>query len=101
MARMGKYTSIGIICECGIGSSAMGAALLKKVLNENGIEYISVKTYAAGMADSGTGLFICERDYYSHIKDQLEGMEVYQVESLLSKKEYQALVVQLMKQEKT
>ena len=31
---MGEYSSIGIVCEGGIGSSAMGAAMLRKVLNE-------------------------------------------------------------------
>lgn len=92
---MGKYNSIGIVCEGGIGSSAMGAALLRKVLNENGMGYISVKAYGRELTGLDTELLICGKNYYRHVKDQLEGMEVLLVENLLHKEEYQALVLQL------
>ena len=92
---MGEYSSIGIVCEGGIGSSAMGAAMLRKVLNENGMEYISVKAYGRELAGLDTKLLICGKNYYNNVKDQLQGLEVLLVESLVHKEEYQALVLQL------
>lgn len=96
MENIKKYINIGIICEGGMASSAMGAAVLKKLLNENGLKNIDVKAYPSGFITPGISLVVCQKDYYCHIKDQLSGKEVFQVENLLHKEDYKDLIERLL-----
>lgn len=95
MENIKNYTSIGVICEGGMASSAMGAAVLRKALNENGLGNIDVKAYPAGLLNPGTCLVVCQKDYYIHIKDWLGETEVFLVENLLHKEDYKALLEKL------
>ena len=85
---------IYVICDAGLGSSAMGAALLRRKMKEEGIEGISVRPAAADEIPDDADLLVCQKDFY-HAR--LEGCEipVVQVDKLTDKDGYQKLILQI------
>ena len=85
---------IYVICDAGLGSSAMGAALLRRKMKEEGIEGISVRPAAADEIPDDADLLVCQKDFY-HAR--LEGCEipVVPVDKLTDKDGYQKLILQI------
>lgn len=91
---------IGFICDGGMGSSAMGASLLRRRLKEKGILDIEVTAHAGGMIPEGLDLLICQKSYLEVLRKEI-GMNraVYAVETLLDISGFDALIELLQKGE--
>ena len=86
-----KVERLAFVCEGGVGSSAMGAALFRRVLGRKGIEEVRAEAYAADLIPNEVQMIICQKDYYERLPGTLKGKEIYTVESLLKTEEYEEL----------
>ena len=84
--------SIAYVCDGGMGSSAMGAALLRRKMASLGISGIRVEAFAADMVPEDMDIIVCQRDYYSIHGEFLENRNVYLVENLLHVEECMELL---------
>lgn len=89
---------IGFICDGGMGSSAMGASLLRRRLKEKGILDIEVTAHAGDMIPEGLDLLVCQKSYLEVLRKEI-GMNraVYAVETLLDISGFDALIKLLQK----
>lgn len=92
---------VGFICNAGVGSSAMAAALFRRKLRElNPAELkidieIEVEAYAADQIPPDLDVVICQKDLKEMLLPQMNGANVYTVESLLDQSEYAAIIEKL------
>lgn len=91
-----KPEKIGFVCDGGMGSSAMGAALFRRCLTRHGISGIEVRAYAADMIPNDLDLIVCQEDYYK-IKQELHSKHCYVISSFTKQEEYETLVAHLEK----
>ena len=91
-----KPEKIGFVCDGGMGSSAMGAALFRRCLTRHGISGIEVKAYAADMIPDDLDLIVCQEDYYK-IKQELHSKHCYVISSFTKQEEYETLAAHLEK----
>lgn len=89
---------IGFICDGGMGSSAMGASLLRRRLKEKGILDIEVTAHAGDMIPEGLDILVCQKSYLEVLRKEI-GMNraVYAVETLLDISGFDALIELLQK----
>ena len=97
MTGQKKIQQIGFVCEGGVGSSAMGAALFRRMLSREGMADVSVEAYAADLVPEETEMVVCQKDYYELLSKELKQKEYYLVESLLKTEEYMDLLDQIKK----
>lgn len=91
---------IGFICDGGMGSSAMGASLLRRRLKEKGILNIEVTAHAGDMIPEGLDLLICQKSYLEVLRKEIgRNRAVYAVETLLDISGFDALIELLQKGE--
>lgn len=91
---------IGFICDGGMGSSAMGASLLRRRLKEKGILDIEVTAHAGDMIPEGLDLLICQKSYLEVLRKEIgRNRAVYAVETLLDISGFDALIELLQKGE--
>lgn len=89
--------NIGFVCDGGVGSSAMGAALLRRKLAAEGVEGIRVKPYAVDLVPKETDLLVCQKDFYERIPLEMRNREVYVVNNLMDSEAYSDLVRRISK----
>lgn len=89
--------SICFVCDAGIGSSAMGAALLRRKIKSLGITGVSVSHAAMDEVPEDADVLICQKNISVRISGK-QG-EVLAVENLTDGKEYEALLERLKRQE--
>lgn len=87
---------IGFICDAGVGSSAMGAALFRKKLKEMGITGVEVGAYAMDQIPSDLTVAVCQKDFKEILLSEAELTHIYTVESLLNQSEHSAIIEQLL-----
>ena len=90
----GKH-KIGFVCDAGVGSSAMGAGLLRRTLKEAGINGIPVEYYAVDQVPPDLSLAVCQKDFLEILKRETSLEQIYTMESLLDPQEHRKLVEQL------
>lgn len=78
---------IAFVCDGGIGSSVMGAALLRRKLQSMGKAEITVEAFAADLVPEDIDVVICQKDFYSLHGDSLKNRRIYLVDSLLQTEE--------------
>lgn len=85
---------IFVVCDAGLGSSAMGAALLRKQLKAEGIEDMVVRAAAADDIPQGGDLIICQKDFYEKcLKQKANDLPyIYTVEQLAHRAAYSEIV---------
>lgn len=89
---------IGFICDGGMGSSAMGASLLRRRLKEKGILDIEVTAHAGDMIPEGLDLLVCQKSYLEVLRKEIgRNRAVYVVETLLDISGFDALIELLQK----
>lgn len=89
---------IGFICDGGMGSSAMGASLLRRRLKEKGILDIEVTAHAGDMIPGGLDLLVCQKSYLEVLRKEIgKNRAVYAVETLLDISGFDALIELLQK----
>lgn len=84
---------ICFVCDAGIGSSAMGAALLRRKLKSLGIAGVEVMHVPVDEIPADADLLICQRNYAARMTG-FSG-EIMTVENLMDGKEYEELTVRL------
>lgn len=87
---------IGVICNAGVGSSAMGAALFRRSLRELELTGIEVEAYAADQIPEELDAVVCQKDLKEILLPELGAVKVYTVESLLNQAEYKAIIEDIM-----
>ncbi|MDD3361197.1 MAG: hypothetical protein PHW34_05930 [Hespellia sp.] len=88
---------VGIICDGGVGSSAMGAALFRRKLKEMNVIGIEVNAYAGDQVPSELDMGICQKDFRKMTGFELEGAPLYEVESLMNQAEYEPMIEEIKK----
>lgn len=92
-----KVTSVAVVCEGGVGSSAMGAALFRRVLARERIEGVRVEAYAADLVPETVQMIVCQKDYSEMLPGILKEKEVCTVENLMKTEEYERLSGEIRK----
>lgn len=93
--RINNIRRIAFVCDGGVGSSAMGAALFRRQLAKEGIVGICVEAYAADMVPDEVELVVCQRNFYEMLPQEVKAKEVYKVESLMNIGEYENLLAKI------
>lgn len=88
---------IGFICNAGVGSSAMGAALFRRKLREMNITGVEVEAYPADQLPEDLTLAVCQKDFKEMSVFELKAEKVYTVESLLNQAEYTVIIEEIQK----
>ncbi|MBN2909978.1 PTS mannitol transporter subunit IICB [Polycladomyces sp. WAk] len=82
---------IVFVCEAGMGSSAMGAAMLKKQLRKSGLN-IEVDNASIDEIPPDTDLVICHQKLMKRIQQAFPGRMYYPLPSFTDMKNYEELV---------
>lgn len=91
-----EMMKIGFICNAGLGSSAMGATLFRRKLQEMGIKGVEVKAYPVDQIPGDLLLAVCQKDFMEMTGAVLNTKKVYTVENLLNQSEYAAIARKIM-----
>lgn len=83
-----KIEKIGFVCDAGVGSSAMGAALLRRMFHQEGREEIQVAAYSSDMIPKDLSLIVCQKDFESRLPKEVENIQVVTVDNLVSTAEF-------------
>ena len=92
-----KIQRIAVVCDGGVGTSAMGASILRRRLAQEKLTGIQVDAYAADLIPDGIDLIVCQKDLYDHLPEKLKSdigpsREIYTAGSLLTAASYDGLV---------
>lgn len=93
--REEAMVKVGFICNAGLGSSAMGATLFRRKLQERGVDGVDVKAYPADRIPKDLAFAVCQRDFMEMTGITLKCEKVYTVENLLNQSEYAAIVEEI------
>lgn len=88
---------IGIICDAGVGSSAMGAALLRRKLAAMGIGGVEVSAYAADRIPEDIDLAVCQSSFRKFLPQEMKEIEIFEIESLVSSEELDRIAEEVKK----
>lgn len=97
LKESGRIERLAFVCDGGVGSSAMGAALFRRALAREGVMGIQVEAFAADLVPIDTDLIVCQKDFYRMLPETLQNREIYTVESLVRTEEYTCLIEQIRK----
>lgn len=92
-----EIRTIGFVCDGGMGSSAMGAAIFRRTMAKYQMTGIQVEVFAADLVEDGLDLIVCQEDFARVMPDSLKEHAVYTVTSFLKAEEYEALIEQIEK----
>jgi len=83
---------IYVVCDAGLGSSAMGAALLRRRLKEAGMTSVTVKAASLDHIPPDWDLIVCQQDFYEQFLEDRTDMVIHTVGKLTDISEYDRLV---------
>lgn len=83
---------IGFVCDAGVGSSAMGAAIFRRKLHQNKIEGIHVEAFAADMLPEDLDLIVSQKDFYHLLPEKAKETDLFLVDNFVSAQAYDELV---------
>ena len=84
--------NICFVCDGGVGSSSMGAALFRRKLKEMGMEGYCVQAVAADAVPEEAQLLICQKDFLPSIEDRAFNIPVCAVTGLMCVEEYDEII---------
>lgn len=85
------FKKIIFACEAGIGSSAMGAALLRKKLTQSGIE-IEVDNASINKLPKDVDLIICHEKLLQNVQNAMPNKKYFSISSFTDMKRYDELI---------
>lgn len=88
---------IGFICDAGVGSSAMGAALFRRKLKEEGMDGITAEAYVVDQIPEDLTIGVCQRAFLEILQKESNLSNIVTMESLLNQTEHLALIEKLRK----
>lgn len=95
--RQMSIQKIGFICDAGVGSSAMGAALFRRKLVQNGIEGVQAESYASDQMPEDLDLVVCQKDFLKMMPSKTKEEQIFAVESLVGGTAFEELVEMIKK----
>jgi PTS system mannitol-specific IIC component len=93
---LGKVSKIVVACDAGMGSSAMGASLLRKKVKAAGLD-ISVENRAINNLTEDIDIVITHRDLTSRAKTVVKNPEHLSIDNFMNGEFYDDLVKELKK----
>lgn len=90
-----RCSRIYFVCDAGMGSSAMGAAMLRRKLKEKEISGIQVKAVPVGEIPEDAEVLVCQKSFRHRLAEFSGEAKVLEVENLTSMAEYERLAEQL------
>nr|WP_073200139.1 PTS mannitol transporter subunit IICB [Gracilibacillus kekensis] len=91
----GEVNKVIFACDAGMGSSAMGASLLKDKFKKAGIEGIEVTNKAINNLPSEVDIIITHKDLTDRAKAKVPNAQHISVDNFLNSPKYEELVEQL------
>lgn len=95
---LNNVKTIVFACDAGMGSSAMGASMLKKELEKAHLRIPVSYESVHGIKESPDTLIVTQQKLYEFLIKQLPNAQIYIIDNLLDKKEYEKLLSCLLKQ---
>lgn len=93
-----KEKKVYFVCQGGFGSSAMGAAILRKKLKNSGLTGIQVSNVAIDEIPEDADVIFCQKEIEPVIKKKNINIEVHYLENLSQASEYESWISELMKE---
>ncbi len=90
----GPPAIVFFVCEAGMGSSVMGAAILKRKMQQAGLD-VEVRHCALGELSPSAGVVISHQSLSARIRSVAPGAALYAVEDFINSPVYDQLVLQL------
>jgi PTS system mannitol-specific IIC component len=90
-----QVKSIVFACDAGMGSSAMGASLLRKKVKEAGMEDISVTNSSISNLSEDTDLVVTHKDLTDRARAKVPNAVHVSVDNFLGSPKYDELVAEL------
>lgn len=92
---LSKVTNIVFACDAGMGSSAMGAAVLQKKLKAAGLENIKVAHASVSEVPSDAQVVVCHTDLQERAKESAPNAKLVTITNFMAAPEYDQLVQEL------
>lgn len=83
---------IAFVCDAGMGSSAMGAALFRRRLKQAGMEEIRAEAYAFDSIPEDVDVVVCQKDFWRLLPEKTARAEVFVTDSLTDQAALQELM---------
>ena len=99
--EFGQVKSIVFACDAGMGSSAMGASLLRNKVKEAGIEDISVTNASISNLSEDTDLVITHKDLTDRARAKVPNAIHVSVDNFLGSPKYDEVVTELKESRET
>ncbi len=84
-------TKITFACDAGMGSSAMGASLLRKKFKDAAIE-VEVNNCAIDVLPLETQAVVTQHSFEQRVRDRLPNAKIYTIQNFMASKEYDKIV---------
>lgn len=86
---------IGFVCDGGVGSSVMGAAIFRRSLKAQRITDVDVKAYAVDEIPEDLDMIVCQKDFIEMLPEKSRRMEIQLLENLVSSESYAELLAEI------
>ena len=93
--EFGQVKSIVFACDAGMGSSAMGASLLRKKVKQAGMEDVSVTNASISNLSEDTDLVVTHKDLTDRARAKVPNAVHVSVDNFLGSPKYDELVTEL------
>lgn len=90
---------IGFVCDAGVGSSSMGAALFRRILLDMQITDIQVNAYAMDQVPDDLDLVICQKNFKDVLLSEQSFENICTISSLLNREELAAIAEKIQRKE--
>lgn len=82
-------------CDAGMGSSAMGASIMKKIAKDKGLDELDISNRALKNLDNSVDLVITQESFEDVAKEYAPNSEIFLVSNFLDKSQYEQLLESL------
>ncbi len=93
--NIGSTTRILFACDAGMGTSAMGASRLKKLLAERGVVNVRVDHVAIDSIPGDAQLVVCQKSLADRARTVCPSAQIYPIGNLVNASEYAQIVDQI------
>ncbi len=97
LSTSNKIQTIVFACDAGMGSSAMGASLLRKLATEQGLEGLSITNRALKKLDNSIDLVVTQSQFEDTANSFSPDSEKFFVDNFLNKEQYINLLQDIKK----
>lgn len=88
-----RITHIYVVCAAGLGSSAMGASLLRRTIKKMGLSGIQAAAAPADQVPEDAQLILCQKEYVRMLPEL--SARILPVENLMNQQEYERIIEML------